>query len=115
MGRYMTQLKNQRHDADVHQVCQAMLAYFGGLKGFIEAWMDYYEEARRERSHRAIRCLQAMVRLIQCDATTRRPANPPTTAELESKYGELVKSLIPEDPMLVATTAREAGWRLTKV
>lgn len=115
MGRFMNQLKSQSRDADVHRVCQAMLAYFGGLKGFVEAWIEYYEEARRERSPQAIRCLQGMVRLIQCEAGAHPPTTQPSDDERRRKYGELVKALIRDDSQLVATAALEIGWRLSKL
>ncbi len=65
MGRYMTQLKNAKRDEDVRKVCTAMLAHFGGLRGFAVAWVDYYEESRRKGSPAAFRCLQTIVQLIQ--------------------------------------------------
>lgn len=114
MGRYMTQLKNQDSDADVRRVCQAMLAHFGGLKGFVEAWVSYYEEARRERSPNAIKCLQAIVRLVQADPGSRTTATRPCKAELRHRYSELVKRLLVEEPKLVKIAAWEAGWRLTQ-
>lgn len=106
------QLKAQCSDADVRRVCQALLAHFGGLKGFVEAWVDFYEEARRERSPHAIKCLQAIARLVQSDANSRTPSPPPTTEQLNHKYTQLLKCLLGKDPRLVATAANEVGWRL---
>lgn len=115
MDRYLTQLKKQDSDAEVRRVCQAMLAYFGGIKCFVEEWVDLYEEARQERSPTAVKFLEAIVRLVQCNRTQKGAASALSPEQLQQRYSDFIKSLLRENPQTVANAASEAGWKLTHV
>ncbi len=48
MGRHIACLKNRDKDEDVRLIYKAMLDQFGGLRGLVAAWMDYYEQERKK-------------------------------------------------------------------
>jgi hypothetical protein len=61
LAQVLTRLKSERSQKRIMAVCDAMLAEFGGVAGFVAAWRDYY---RRSTGLDRIRCLNVVLTLL---------------------------------------------------
>lgn len=69
----LTRLQGERSHKRVAAICDAMLAEFGGIAGFVEAWRDYYRRSLEQGGLGAIRSFQAYLRLVRfCEHHQRR-------------------------------------------
>ena len=115
VGKYLTRLNDDLTNKQIRLLCSAMISHFGGLQGFIGAWSDYYQYARKQRGLGAYRCLESVIRLMQYCEENRRDTSEMTDEELTCSIREDLRGLIQQCPELAVTAASEIGWRVEPV
>ena len=68
------------------------------MKGFVDAWYDYFQRARQQGGFAALRCFETVIRLLQyCEA--RRPApSEMTDDEIERELMAITQRMIQQHP-----------------
>lgn len=92
-----------------------MIVRFGGVKGFIAAWLEHFDAAaKRAGSQGALTAFSALFRLIELCQADEKPAVEMTHEQLsESRRGQ-VEAYVRENPKSVLEAAASQGWEVVR-
>lgn len=84
MANHLAAVRNARSERRVQTLCEAMVQGYGGMEGFVQAWLRCLEADLERGGLAAVRHLEAVIRLIQHCESSRPNYAQMTDAELES-------------------------------
>jgi hypothetical protein len=114
VAAFVTQLKNARSDNHVRLLCNLMLYRFGGLQGFVNAWLQQLGRVQRDQpgSKKSLDFFQAVVRMIEFSDSTRPNVTGLTDEDLQRELEAETRRLIDAHPELAVQAAGQIGWTI---
>jgi hypothetical protein len=113
MRMRLVELKNAKSKRHVEIVAATMIQQFGGLPGFAGQFASFFERAKHERGLGALRCFEALFRLMEhadaVRAAERVDLGLLSDEDLQREAIELTRQSLREDPQLVITAAQQLG------
>jgi hypothetical protein len=68
LSHLLAKVQSERSNKRLVVLCNAMLDEFGGIRGFVESWRDFY---RRSNGLDQMRCLKAVLSLVRVAESLR--------------------------------------------
>ena len=117
MRQQLVKLKNAKTNRQVELVCTAMVHEFGGVPGFATHFALYFQRAKRDRGLGALRCFEALLRLMEHADAVRAEARTDlgllSDEDLEREQLRSTQHSIRENPQLAIDAAKQLGWTIT--
>ena len=112
MEKLLSRINDKRNKNRIGLIVGVLVTEFGGIEGFVDAWLDHYSQAKAKGGFGVLRCLESVLRMMEYSDQLARTSESLSEADLEANINESVTSLIQSCPELAVAAVRTLGWTL---
>jgi hypothetical protein len=109
-ARALTRVKDERDNRRLEWLVGVLVREFGGMPGLVASWSAYHRRAMRAGGLAAVRCFQAIFRLLEYCESAQPDPGAMSDEEADRALLAHVEALIQQHPELALAAASELGW-----